>query len=203
LQSIHFCLYFNRLALEAFRKLLIFKRLRDTSCLARLFSCGTLFWIQLHVADSSSPNARANRAASITVYSNSIKQGMVMDPYEIEDTSDWLGTPTPLEMYKHSCLMLENEVQELTTQLRKARQDIFGLIEMHAAEAKEAARLRAELKDAKREWNSEHLRYVELMNKSRSDYAARTALIAELYRRLKVYEGDSLPEYIITNNQPR
>ncbi|MCL6701192.1 hypothetical protein [Pseudomonas sp. T1.Ur] len=126
-----------------------------------------------------------------------------MDPYEIEDTSDWLGTPTPLEMYKHSCLMLENEVQELTTQLRKARQDIFGLIEMHGAEAKECARLRAELKQAKEQWNSEHLRYVELKNKSDCDYMARTSLIADLYRRLKVYEGDSLPEYIITNNQPR
>ncbi|APC18975.1 hypothetical protein BLL42_25935 [Pseudomonas frederiksbergensis] len=28
--------------------------------------------------------------------------------------------------------MLENEVQELTLQLRKAREDIFGLVQMHA-----------------------------------------------------------------------
>ncbi|WP_434630481.1 hypothetical protein [Pseudomonas sp. Z1-29] len=99
--------------------------------------------------------------------------------------------------------MLENEVQELTTQLRKARQDIFGLIEMHGAEAKESARLRAELKRARERWNSEHLLYGELKNKSDFDYMARSALIADLYRRLKVYEGDSLPEYIITNNQPK
>ncbi|MBV4552256.1 hypothetical protein HU742_014010 [Pseudomonas sp. SWRI102] len=125
-----------------------------------------------------------------------------MDPYEIEDTSDWLGTPTPLEMYKHSCLMLENEVLELTTQLRKARQDIFGLIEMHAAEAKECARLRAELKEAKEKWNSEHIRYVHLMNKSKGDHMARNSLVAELYQRLKVYEGDSLPESMLASNPP-
>lgn len=28
--------------------------------------------------------------------------------------------------------MLENDVQELTLQLRKAREDIFGLVQMHA-----------------------------------------------------------------------
>jgi hypothetical protein len=128
---------------------------------------------------------------------------MVMDPYEIEDTSDWLGTPTPLEMYKHSCLMLENEVQELTTQLRKARQDIFGLIEMHAAEAKEAARLRAELKEIRWELSGQYLKYSNLDNRTRSEITARDRLVAELYQRLKVHEGDSLPEYIITNSQPR
>ncbi|WP_334597501.1 hypothetical protein [Pseudomonas alvandae] len=120
-----------------------------------------------------------------------------MDPYEIEDTSDWLGTPTPLEMYKHSCLMLENEVQELTTQLRKARQDIFGLIEMHAAEAKECAKLRAELRTVKKTLSDHYLEHTTLTNAARSKIAGQSALIAELYHRLKVYEGDSLPDVIL------
>lgn len=55
-----------------------------------------------------------------------------MDPLDIEDTSDWLGSPTELETITHYKLILENEVQELTLQLRKAREDIFGLIQMHA-----------------------------------------------------------------------
>lgn len=122
---------------------------------------------------------------------------MVMDPYEIEDTSDWLGTPTPLEMYKHSCLMLENEVQELTTQLRKARQDIFGLIEMHAAEAKECAKLRAELRAVQKTLSNHYLEHTTLTNAARSKIAGQSALIAELYHRLKVYEGDSLPDVIL------
>ncbi|BBP60342.1 hypothetical protein [Pseudomonas sp. St316] len=126
-----------------------------------------------------------------------------MDPSEIEDTNDWLGCPTPLEMYRHSCHVLENEVQELTTQLRKARRDIFGLVEMHAAEAKECARLRAELEKARWAWNSEHLRYVELKNASSGERVAHTTLIAELHRRLKVYEGDRLPDDIIPSPQPR
>ncbi|KAF6692761.1 hypothetical protein HFD98_09660 [Pseudomonas sp. EKM23D] len=42
-----------------------------------------------------------------------------------EDTCDWLGLPTPLEMYKQHCRILENEIQELNLQLRKARADVF------------------------------------------------------------------------------
>lgn len=47
-----------------------------------------------------------------------------------EDTCEWLGLPSPLEMYQQHCLLLENEIQELNLQLRKAREDIFGLIVM-------------------------------------------------------------------------
>ncbi|MBC3239667.1 hypothetical protein HU723_10795 [Pseudomonas lurida] len=47
-----------------------------------------------------------------------------------EDTCDWLGLPTPLEMYQQHCLLLENEIQELNLQLRKAREDVFGLVKM-------------------------------------------------------------------------
>jgi hypothetical protein len=74
---------------------------------------------------------------------------------------------------------------------------------MHATEAKECARLRAELEKAKWAWNSEHLRYVELMNRSNGERVANTTLIAELHRRLKVYEGDRLPDDIIPSPQPR
>jgi chromosome segregation ATPase len=54
-----------------------------------------------------------------------------------EDTCGWLGIPTPLEMHKQHARLLENEIQELNLQLRKARADIFGLVEMLAeAQAK-------------------------------------------------------------------
>lgn len=49
-----------------------------------------------------------------------------MDPLDIEDTSDWLGCPTELETLTHYKQMLENEVQELTLQLRKARENILA-----------------------------------------------------------------------------
>ena len=47
-----------------------------------------------------------------------------------EDTCGWLGLPTPLEMYRQHCRLLENEIQELNLQLRKARADIFGISQM-------------------------------------------------------------------------
>lgn len=120
-----------------------------------------------------------------------------MDPLDIEDTDDWLGCPTPLEMYKHSCLMLENEVQELTSQLRKARQDIFGLIQMHADEAKECAKLRAELKAVNKTLSDHYLEHTTLMNSARSKIMGQSTLIAELYHRLKAFEGDRLPDHIL------
>lgn len=71
-----------------------------------------------------------------------------MDPYDIEDTSDWLGSPTELETCKQYMLMLENEVQELTLQMRKAREDIFGLVQMNALLSEEKSRLIIELSNA-------------------------------------------------------
>jgi len=49
-----------------------------------------------------------------------------------EDTDWWLGSPTPLEMCQQHALLLENEILELNLQLRKAREDIFGLTKMLA-----------------------------------------------------------------------
>jgi hypothetical protein len=46
---------------------------------------------------------------------------MTVAPLDIEDTSDWLGCPTEPEACRHYLRMLENEVQELTLQLRQAR----------------------------------------------------------------------------------
>lgn len=49
-----------------------------------------------------------------------------------EDTCEWLGMPSPLEMHKQHARLLENEVHELNLQLRKAREDIHGLVQMLA-----------------------------------------------------------------------
>ncbi|WP_338585889.1 hypothetical protein [Pseudomonas sp. MAG733B] len=68
-----------------------------------------------------------------------------MDPHEIEDTDDWLGSPTPLETCRHSLRIYENEVQELTLQLRQARERIFKLVELHAEVANDRDALRSRL----------------------------------------------------------
>ena len=54
-----------------------------------------------------------------------------MDPYEIEDTSDWLGSPTELETLKHYAGMLEEDIQAMKLKLRSAKENITGLITMN------------------------------------------------------------------------
>ena len=54
-----------------------------------------------------------------------------MDPYEIEGTSDWLGCPTQLETVKHYASMLEEDIQSLKRDLRAAKENITGLVEMN------------------------------------------------------------------------
>ncbi len=63
----------------------------------------------------------------------------------IEDTDDWLGCPTPLETCRHQLALYENEFEELNLQLRQAREQIFKLVEMHAAAATARDQLRTEL----------------------------------------------------------
>ncbi len=50
-----------------------------------------------------------------------------------EDTCEWLNCPTPLEMYKHQCALLEDELTEAQAQLAKARKNIAGLVQMNDA----------------------------------------------------------------------
>ncbi|NWD44158.1 hypothetical protein [Pseudomonas yamanorum] len=65
-----------------------------------------------------------------------------------EDTCEWLGCPTPLEMYKHHCSMIEDEVADLQVQLRKARANISGLVQMNDVLAAGKAKAENELKAA-------------------------------------------------------
>ena len=48
-----------------------------------------------------------------------------------QDTCEWLGCPTPLEMYQHQCALLEDELTQAQAQLTKARRNIAGLVQMN------------------------------------------------------------------------
>lgn len=48
-----------------------------------------------------------------------------------EDTSEWLGCPTPLEMYQHQCALLEDELIQTEAMLRKSRANVAGLVQMN------------------------------------------------------------------------
>ena len=66
-----------------------------------------------------------------------------MDPYDIEDTSDWLGTPTELQTLKHYAGMLEEDLQSVRDQLRSAKETISGLVEMNDLQASELKKAKA------------------------------------------------------------
>jgi hypothetical protein len=54
-----------------------------------------------------------------------------VDPYDIEDTSDWLGSPTELETLKHYASMLEEDIQAMKQEDRASKENITGLITMN------------------------------------------------------------------------
>jgi regulator of replication initiation timing len=56
---------------------------------------------------------------------------MIMNPHEIEDTSEWLGTPTRLETVKHYASMLEEDIQDLKRQLQAAKDNVASLVAMN------------------------------------------------------------------------
>lgn len=66
-----------------------------------------------------------------------------MDPYDIEDTSDWLGSPTRLETVKHYAHMLEEDIEELRRQLHVAKENISTLVEMNDQLSAELQKKRA------------------------------------------------------------
>lgn len=65
-----------------------------------------------------------------------------------QDTCEWLGCPTPLEMYKHQCALLEDELTEAQGHLRKARANIAGLVRLSDDLATSKAAAEASLKEA-------------------------------------------------------
>jgi regulator of replication initiation timing len=66
-----------------------------------------------------------------------------VDHYEIEDTSDWLGSPTRLDTVKHYAHMLEEDIEELRRQLNTAKENISTLVEMNDQLSAELQKKRA------------------------------------------------------------
>ena len=110
-----------------------------------------------------------------------------MEQYEIEDTSDWLGCPTPLETCRHQLRIYENEVEELTLQLRQAREKIFNLVEMHSKAANERDALRSQLATAKSEAADANRLVTEIETRSNWQLMAKDKHISELTAKLRTF----------------
>ncbi|MFL1475382.1 hypothetical protein [Pseudomonas grimontii] len=96
-----------------------------------------------------------------------------------EDTCQWLGCPTPLEMYKHQCALLEDELTETQALLRKSRLNIAGLVQMNdvlatgKACAEEALKVaRQELEELKQAGSPPSILSIKLVAEQR-DYLLR------------------------------
>ncbi|VVP90136.1 hypothetical protein PS918_03152 [Pseudomonas fluorescens] len=115
-----------------------------------------------------------------------------MAPDEIEDTSDWMGCPTELETCRHFLRMFENEVQELTLQLRRARENTFNLVNLHADVSNERDTLRSELAKVKAELSDAKRAVVDIETKSNWQLMAKDKAISELTARVKMLR-DQIP----------
>jgi hypothetical protein len=100
--------------------------------------------------------------ASITVYANSIQQGTPVDPLYIEETDDWLGSPTSLETCRHQLRMYENEFEALNLKLERALENIQGLVRDNDALTQERNSLRAKLQYVEGDLLSENRRFADV-----------------------------------------
>ena len=115
-----------------------------------------------------------------------------MDPLYIEDTDDWLGCPTPLETCRHQLRMYENEIQELTLQLRQERERVFKLVEMHGDTTNECGTLRTQLKAAETEALYANRRATDAETKGAWELMAKNKHISELSAKLEAATGISV-----------
>ncbi|WP_241161349.1 hypothetical protein [Pseudomonas chlororaphis] len=108
---------------------------------------------------------------------------------DINDTDDWLGIPTPLETAIQHGALLENEIQELTIQLRQARANIFKLVEMHAQASAERDQLKADLSRTKKELSDANRLVVETQLKYDWQLMAMNKHLAEITSEVKRLRG--------------
>ena len=66
---------------------------------------------------------------------------------DADDEFGCLGIPTPVEIWKQHAALLAAELEEMTLENRKARQNITKLVEMHSQVAAELALVSKQLSE--------------------------------------------------------
>lgn len=89
--------------------------------------------------------------------------------------------------------MVQNEVQELTLQRRKAREDIFGLVRMHSAAADERDQLRTKARLLENDLVDARGEASNIESSSNTKLTAKDRIISELYE--KIVELTSIEPY--------
>ncbi|MEI4521252.1 hypothetical protein [Pseudomonas sp. CCNWLW23] len=109
----------------------------------------------------------------------------------IEDTDDWLGTPTPLETCRHQLRMYENEFEALTLQLVRALENVQGLVRDNDALTLERNSLRAELNAAKTAAAEADRRANDITIKTNWERMAKDRHISHLATEIKTLQGEN------------
>ena len=94
-------------------------------------------------------------------------QDTPVDPFDIENTDDWLGCPTPLETCRQQLRLYENEFEELNRQLRAERERIFKLVEMNTEIGNDRDTFRKQLLAAQADVNRLQSQTTELSSQLR------------------------------------
>ncbi|PIF52356.1 hypothetical protein CLU80_4829 [Pseudomonas sp. 29] len=115
-----------------------------------------------------------------------------MDSFDIENTDDWLGCPTPLETCRPQLALYENEFEELNLQLRQSREQIFELVEMHPAVAIERDQLRTQLAAARSEAADANRKATDIETKSNWQLMSKDKHISELSTKHEAATGISV-----------
>ena len=110
------------------------------------------------------------------------------------DTDDWLGCPTPLEMYQHQCSILVDELVETERMLRQARVNIAGLVQMNDL-------LMAGKTDAE-ERLSEALEKISMLDQQYSFASVQSAKIVTRQRDDLIRENQRLKVELSVYKQP-
>ncbi|WP_395603732.1 hypothetical protein AB4P91_22480 [Pseudomonas sp. B21128] len=103
-----------------------------------------------------------------------------MDSLYIEDTDDWLGTPTSLETCRHQIRMYENEFEMLTLKLDRALDNIDGLVRDNDALTLERNSLRAKLQYAEGDLLSERRRFADVEHQRDHLFRENQRLLREI-----------------------
>jgi len=89
-------------------------------------------------------------------------QGTPLVPFDIENTCDWLGCPTPLETCRHQLRMYEYEFEALTLKLERALANVEGLVRDNDTLTQERNSFRAKLQYAEGDLLSERRRFADV-----------------------------------------
>ena len=122
---------------------------------------------------------------------------------DADDEFGCLGIPTPTEMWKQHATLLTAEIEELTLENRKARQNIAKLVEMHSQAAAELVLVSKQLSECNLACSNlgNQLNGLEPVKEQANLYfQQKCAAEKALFELRKQIEANSIPALAVNND---